>query len=115
MARVAAELAQVAVFTSDNPREEQPEAILDDMLAGLTATQREAALVLPDRRAAIEHAVLAAPAGGVVLIAGKGHEAYQVLGTEKIPFDDVQEVRRALGLRAERVSGGDQAWGASQA
>ena len=115
MARVAAELSEGAVFTSDNPRSEDPSAILDDMLAGLTAAQRTAVVVLPDRRAAIEHAVLNAPPGAVVLVAGKGHETYQIRGTEKLPFDDAAEVGRALEIRAARPSGGGEPWGASQA
>lgn len=105
MARVAVEQADTAVFTSDNPRTEDPLAILDEMLAGLDAAQRARAAVVPDRREAIRRAVLEAPAGGSVLVAGKGHEDYQVVGRAKLPFDDVTEVREALRLRAAR--GGD--------
>jgi UDP-N-acetylmuramoyl-L-alanyl-D-glutamate--2,6-diaminopimelate ligase len=111
MARVAADMAARAVFTSDNPRTEDPRAILDEMLAGLTAEQRARATVEVDRRAAIRRAVLEAPAGGSVLVAGKGHEDYQIVGTQKLPFDDVTEVREALRLRSaprasEQVVGG---------
>lgn len=100
MARVAAELAAQAVFTSDNPRTEDPQAILDEMLTGLSPEQRARALVVLDRREAIRRAVLAAPSGSTVLVAGKGHEDYQIVGAAKLPFDDVTEVREALALRA---------------
>jgi UDP-N-acetylmuramoyl-L-alanyl-D-glutamate--2,6-diaminopimelate ligase len=115
MARVAASLAETAVFTSDNPRSEDPDAILADMLAGLGDEPRSRVVVQPDRRAAIEHAVLSAPPGATVLVAGKGHENYQIQGTEKLPFDDVAEAGRALQMRAERRSDGSGPWGASQA
>ncbi len=102
MARVAAEMAGRAVFTSDNPRTEDPQAILDEMLAGLSPEQRARAVVESDRRAAIRRAVLEAPSGSSVLVAGKGHEDYQLVGALKLPFDDVVEVREALRLRARR-------------
>ena len=115
MARAAAELSDVAIFTSDNPRREDPEGILADMLAGLTPEQQAQIVIQVDRRSAIEHAVLAAAAGSVVLVAGKGHEKYQIQGTEKLPFDDVAEVGRALEMRAARGTERDATWGASQA
>jgi UDP-N-acetylmuramoyl-L-alanyl-D-glutamate--2,6-diaminopimelate ligase len=105
MARVAVEQADRAVLTSDNPRTEDPLAILDEMLAGLDGAQRARAAVVPDRREAIRRAVLEAPAGGSVLVAGKGHEDYQVVGRVKLPFDDVTEVREALRLRAAKDGG----------
>ncbi len=83
----AAELhADRLVLTSDNPRTEEPQAILQDIQAGLKHPER--ALVEVDRRRAIAHAVKAAKAGDAILIAGKGHEDYQILGTQKYPFDD---------------------------
>ena len=115
MARVAVDLSDHVVFTSDNPRTEDPRAILDDMLAGLDAAQRTQVHVEPDRRVAIRHAVQEAPAGGVVLVAGKGHETYQIHGSEKHPFDDAAEAARALRERAERGVEGTETWGASQA
>ncbi|MFM8386116.1 MAG: UDP-N-acetylmuramoyl-L-alanyl-D-glutamate--2,6-diaminopimelate ligase [Planctomycetia bacterium] len=105
MARVACEQADRVVFTSDNPRTEDPQAILAEMLAGLDATQQARALVVPDRREAIRRAVLEAPDGASVLVAGKGHEDYQIVGSTKLPFDDVTEVREALRLRAARAGG----------
>lgn len=99
MARAAAELAETAVLTSDNPRTEDPLDILGDMVAGLDEADRQRVLVEPDRREAIRRAVLEARPGACVVIAGKGHETYQIQGTEKIPFDDAKEVRAALALR----------------
>jgi UDP-N-acetylmuramoyl-L-alanyl-D-glutamate--2,6-diaminopimelate ligase len=96
MARAAAELAERAVLTTDNPRTEDPQAILDDMAAGLLAAQTRTTEVIVDRREAIRHAVETAPAGSCVLVAGKGHETYQILGTERVPFDDAHVVRQAL-------------------
>ncbi|MDA1195664.1 MAG: UDP-N-acetylmuramoyl-L-alanyl-D-glutamate--2,6-diaminopimelate ligase, partial [Planctomycetota bacterium] len=115
MARVAFDLSDRVVFTSDNPRGEEPQAILADMLAGLSAEEREQAHVIVDRAAAIGQAVREAPAGATVLVAGKGHETYQILGTERLPFDDAAVVRSALALRPGRAAGGPAPWGASQA
>ncbi|MDJ0973022.1 MAG: UDP-N-acetylmuramoyl-L-alanyl-D-glutamate--2,6-diaminopimelate ligase [Planctomycetota bacterium] len=107
MARVAAELADHAIFTSDNPRNEDPEAILDDMFEGVAEpTLRERVSRVVDRRTAIRHAVDSAPSGSTLLVAGKGHEAVQVVGTETVPFDDVEEVRDALEARRERRDAG---------
>ncbi|MDF1699956.1 MAG: UDP-N-acetylmuramoyl-L-alanyl-D-glutamate--2,6-diaminopimelate ligase [Planctomycetota bacterium] len=115
MARVAVELAQETIFTSDNPRTEDPLAILADMTSGLSPEERERVTVIPDRAAAIEHAVRMAPPGATVLVAGKGHETYQIIGTEKTPFDDAAALREALAARAEAGFEGPEAWGASQA
>jgi UDP-N-acetylmuramoyl-L-alanyl-D-glutamate--2,6-diaminopimelate ligase len=94
--------------TSDNPRTEDPRAILDAIVpgveeAGLPRLSRERALegergfvVEEDRRAAIALALSAARPGDAVLIAGKGHEGYQIVGEEKRPFDDREEARRGL-------------------
>lgn len=87
MGRVASLKADVAVLTSDNPRDEDPARILDDIEAGL-APGGCGALKIADRRAAIGHAVLSANPGDFVLIAGKGHEKYQKIGGENLPFDD---------------------------
>ena len=102
MARAMAELADEAVFTSDNPRSEDPAAILAEMAAGVPAGSRFA--VVPDRREAIGEIVRRARPGDTVLLAGKGHETYQVLGCRTVPFDDREEARRAL--RAARGRGG---------
>ncbi|MBW4696685.1 MAG: UDP-N-acetylmuramoyl-L-alanyl-D-glutamate--2,6-diaminopimelate ligase [Aphanocapsa lilacina HA4352-LM1] len=97
MGRIAAELSEVPVVTSDNPRTENPEAILDDILAGIPVGVSPTVEV--DRRRAIFQALLEAKAGDCVVIAGKGHEDYQILGTTKIHFDDREQAREALSKR----------------
>ncbi len=96
MARAAAELADELIITSDNPRTERPEAILDEVLAGVPAERRDDTLAVISRRQAIETAIERSEPGDVVLIAGKGHETYQVIGTEKHAFDDRAVAREAL-------------------
>ncbi|MBE9048999.1 UDP-N-acetylmuramoyl-L-alanyl-D-glutamate--2,6-diaminopimelate ligase [Nostocales cyanobacterium LEGE 11386] len=97
MGKIAAELADVAVVTSDNPRTEDPERILQDVLAGIPDTVTP--MVICDRATAIRTAILQAQPGDGVLLAGKGHEDYQILGTEKIHFDDREHARDALQAR----------------
>lgn len=92
MGRIAAELADVVIVTSDNPRSEEPLEIIDEILVGAGSGVE----VEPDRRAAIEHAVGLAEPGDVILVAGKGHEQGQEFRDRKIPFDDREVSRRAL-------------------
>jgi UDP-N-acetylmuramoyl-L-alanyl-D-glutamate--2,6-diaminopimelate ligase len=99
MARVAESLADHVVITSDNPRSERPEDILDEIVAGLSPDGRERADVEPDRRTAIRLAVERARAGDLIVIAGKGHEKVQILGNERVAFDDVQEAAAAIRNR----------------
>src|SRR5262245_1766367 len=86
MGRVATDIADLAVVTSDNPRSEDPQAIIGDILAGVPDDVK--CRVEADRRAAIELALRTARGGDIVVIAGKGHEDYQIVRDEKIPFDD---------------------------
>ena len=96
MGQIVAERADLAVVTSDNPRTEEPRSIIDMILDGVKAARPARHLVEVDRRAAISAAVREAePGKDVVLIAGKGHEDYQILGTQKIHFDDREEAARA--------------------
>jgi UDP-N-acetylmuramoyl-L-alanyl-D-glutamate--2,6-diaminopimelate ligase len=95
MGSIAARLADVLVLTSDNPRNEDPLAILDDVLAGVPKEKFAATTVLADRREAILHAIRQVQTGDIVLVAGKGHENYQILGAERVHFDDVEEVQSA--------------------
>ena len=112
MGAVAARLSDVVVLTSDNPRSEDPERIIDEIKRGIvppsdTGAPKRAGthlLVHQDRRIAIEQAIRASRAGDVVLIAGKGHEKYQVIGDRTLPFDDVEVARVALSQR--RVASG---------
>jgi UDP-N-acetylmuramoyl-L-alanyl-D-glutamate--2,6-diaminopimelate ligase len=98
MGRVAEALADKLYITDDNPRREDPEAIVAAIVTGLGAPQR--AIVQHDRAAAIRMALAAAQPGDVVLIAGKGHEDYQLVGTERRSFSDLVQVRAALGARS---------------
>ena len=103
MGEVAARLADVALLTSDNPRSEDPEAIIAEVLAGVPADARAQVEADPDRRASIHRAVAMAAPGDVVLVAGKGHEQGQEFADgRKEPFDDVAVAREALraGARA---------------
>ncbi|MGK7888546.1 MAG: UDP-N-acetylmuramoyl-L-alanyl-D-glutamate--2,6-diaminopimelate ligase [Leptolyngbyaceae cyanobacterium] len=97
MGEIAARLSDWAIVTSDNPRTENPEQILADIVAGIPDTVQP--LVEGDRATAIRTAILEAEPGDTVLIAGKGHEDYQILGTEKIHFDDREQARTALAQR----------------
>lgn len=94
MGRIAAEWADIPVLTSDNPRTEDPEAILDDVEGGMVGTDH---LRIADRREAISAAVSAAAAADTVVLAGKGHETYQIIGTERLAFDEVAIVRELVG------------------
>ncbi len=94
MGKIAAELADLVVVTSDNPRTEDPALILKDVATGIERTT--GVEVIADRATAIAHAISIARSGDGVLIAGKGHEDYQILGTEKIHFDDREQARIAL-------------------
>jgi len=96
MARVAQDMADCVVITSDNPRSEDPLAIIDEITSGLNESDRARCLVEPDRRKAIRLAIEKAMPGDMVLIAGKGHENYQVIGHERVHFDDVEEAEGAI-------------------
>ena len=92
MAAIAVANATIAIFTSDNPRTEDPVAILHEMTDGLPSEARY--LTITDRSEAIRTAVMLANGGDIVLVAGKGHETYQIIGTEKHHFDDREEIRK---------------------
>ena len=94
MGCIACALADVAYVTSDNPRHEDPASIMDEVAAGCSGNYS----LVVDRAQAIRAAIELAAEGDCVLIAGKGHEDYQVVGTEKRPFSDVDEARAALGV-----------------
>ena len=98
MAAEAARQSDILILTSDNPRHEEPEAILDDMEQGLKPEVMKKVLRITDRRQAIRTAVTMARPGDVILIAGKGHEDYQIIGDVKHHFDDREEVRKAFGI-----------------
>jgi UDP-N-acetylmuramyl-tripeptide synthetase len=112
MAEAVARFSDLAVATSDNPRSEDPRAILADVERGLAKLERvepaalgaasRAYVVSVDRRAAIGLAIAVARSEDTVVIAGKGHEDYQIIGRERLPFSDGAEARRALAQRAAR-------------
>jgi len=99
MGQIAAATADHMIATSDNPRTERPADIVAQMLAGVAPEHRSCVLEIVDRAAAIAHAVTTARADDLVLIAGKGHEDYQILGTTKIHFDDREHAAQALASR----------------
>jgi UDP-N-acetylmuramoyl-L-alanyl-D-glutamate--2,6-diaminopimelate ligase len=103
MGAVAGRLSDLIVITSDNPRSEDPARIIEEIQRGITPdTRKDAAqsvLAIVDRRAAIGKAVELARPGDLVLVAGKGHEKYQVVGERTLPFDDVEVAREALARR----------------
>lgn len=96
MARTAQKLADAVYVTSDNPRTEHPAAIIDQIVAGFVPGSDAEIVVEPDRRPAIERILADAEPGDVVLLAGKGHENYQIIGTEKRHFDDAEEANAFL-------------------
>jgi UDP-N-acetylmuramoyl-L-alanyl-D-glutamate--2,6-diaminopimelate ligase len=113
MGEIAARLADVAIVTSDNPRSEDPDAIIAEIMDGAVpagaaggAMGGSSVAALPDRRAAIEHAIAAARSGDVVIVAGKGHEHGQEFAEgRKVPFDDVAVAREALRARRAQAAG----------
>jgi UDP-N-acetylmuramoyl-L-alanyl-D-glutamate--2,6-diaminopimelate ligase len=105
MGAAAARLADVAIFTSDNPRSEDPLGILDEMLHGVLGVphgERARLVIEPDRAAAIDLAVAMAGKGDVVLVAGKGHETGQYVGETVLPFDDAEVTAAALARHADQ-------------
>jgi UDP-N-acetylmuramoyl-L-alanyl-D-glutamate--2,6-diaminopimelate ligase len=101
MAAVACNLSTQVIFTTDNPRSENPDAIIEDMIRGLDPIQKKKVLVITDRRQAIKTACKLAKAKDIVLIAGKGHEKYQEINGEKFPFDDLEELKLSLNINQQ--------------
>lgn len=95
MGAIAAELSDRVVVTNDNPRTESPQKIIQDILQGIPGENRVKVTPLPDRTQAIHYAVKIANANDIILIAGKGHEMYQIIGNEKIHFSDTEELQRS--------------------
>ena len=98
MAKSAYQLSTQLILTSDNPRDEEPHAILQDMAAGLTNEELRHTLIIEDRESAIKTACALAREGDVILVAGKGHEDYQIIKGVKYHFDDHEVVRRAAAI-----------------
>ena len=98
MAQTACDLSDKVILTSDNPRSEDPEDILNEMQAGLNSAAKRKALVIPDRKEAIQTAVRMANKEDIILVAGKGHEKYQDIKGIKYPFDDKEVLRELFAL-----------------
>ena len=98
MARIGASMSNQLILTSDNPRTENPDSILKDMVAGLEEEDKIEALVIADRRQAIKLACKLAQSGDIILVAGKGHEKYQEINGVKTPFDDKEILREELKI-----------------
>jgi UDP-N-acetylmuramoyl-L-alanyl-D-glutamate--2,6-diaminopimelate ligase len=96
MGKIAGELADLVIATSDNPRSEDPLAILAAIEEGLKASGNPGYRLVPDRREAIREAIHAAGPGWAVVVAGKGHEREQTIGNQKLPFSDLEEITKAL-------------------
>ena len=96
MGKTAAESADLYYVTSDNPRSEDPMAIIEDILAGMDERQRKQAIIVPDRKMAIKRAIIESGENDIVVIAGKGHEDYQIIGDKVIDFDDFVEATQVV-------------------
>ncbi len=99
MGRIAAERSDLVILTTDNPRTEDPERIIDDIMAGIPGGGAGKVIRILDREEAIHAAVALLLPGDTLLLAGKGHETYQIMGKEKIPFDEPTIVHAAVGRR----------------
>ena len=98
MAAVACNLSNQVILTSDNPRSENPDAIIEDMMQELDPVQKKKVLVIIDRKQAIKTACRLAKTNDIILVAGKGHEKYQEINGEKFPFDDLEELKQSLNI-----------------
>ena len=105
MGRIASRLADLVILTSDNARGEDPDAILEQILSGVDKEKPYA--VIKERRHAIAWAIEHARAGDILLLAGKGHEEYEIRGKSRLPFSERQIVARCLAARGERKDRAD--------
>ncbi|HSP34130.1 MAG TPA: UDP-N-acetylmuramoyl-L-alanyl-D-glutamate--2,6-diaminopimelate ligase, partial [Thermoanaerobaculia bacterium] len=103
MAEIAGRLSDYTILTSDNPRSEDPDAILDESEKGIKGVPKNIYARIADRRESIARTIGSASANDVIVIAGKGHETYQVVGDQVIHFDDKEEAELALKKRSEKV------------
>ncbi|MCF0164361.1 MAG: UDP-N-acetylmuramoyl-L-alanyl-D-glutamate--2,6-diaminopimelate ligase, partial [Bacteroidales bacterium] len=96
MAAIAAKYADKVIITSDNPRKEDPQSIIDEIKVGIPVSAAKKTVSITDRKEAIRSALMFAPAGAIILVAGKGHEDYQIIGETKYHFDDKEVISEAL-------------------
>jgi len=103
MGKIAAEYSDFSIITSDNPRSEDPLAIIEDIVTGVKKVPNSRYTVIADRRVAIGQAINMAQAEDMVIIAGKGHETYQLLKDEVLPFDDREVAKEFIKERLQSV------------
>jgi UDP-N-acetylmuramoyl-L-alanyl-D-glutamate--2,6-diaminopimelate ligase len=100
MGRIASELADIVLLTSDNPRSENPAKIIDEILVGISSELHDKVSIIPNRKEAIQKAYIFSHSSDILLIAGKGHEDYQIIGSEKTHFDDKEELINFISKKA---------------
>ena len=98
MAQVACELSNRVILTADNPRSEDPEAIIDEMKLGVSPADFKKVLAITNRKEAIKTATALSETGDIILVAGKGHENYQEIKGERFPFDDMEILTESFKL-----------------
>jgi len=98
MASIACDYSDTVIFTSDNPRDEDPEDIIKDMREGITVAKKKKTIILSNREEAIKTACLLAQENDIILVAGKGHEKYQEIKGVKYAFDDKEVLYRLLNM-----------------
>ena len=103
MAKIASKKSNKVIITSDNPRNENPEVIIKDMMKGIDASKTYKVINIINRKEAIKTACAIATDGDIILIVGKGHEKYQEINGERFPFDDLQVVKKILGMEAVKT------------
>ena len=101
MGEIATRLSDFTIITSDNPRSEEPLEIIKEIEAGIDKGSRDVYTVMPDRHEAIKVAVDMAAGRDIILVAGKGHEDYQIVGDKKFHFDDTEEIKKAMKQNAQ--------------
>ncbi len=97
MGKAAGELADIVILTSDNPRSEDPQQIIREVQAGIAQSGNTNCFIFADRKEAIHQALKIAKAGDVLVLAGKGHENYQIIGSDKMHFDEREILGEAFG------------------
>ena len=98
MGNISSELSDISIFTSDNPRDEDPNQIIEDMIKGVDIKKRNKVEVVSDRKEAIEDAVSLSKPNDILLVLGKGHENYQIIGNSKVEFSDSKVLKKFLKI-----------------
>jgi UDP-N-acetylmuramoyl-L-alanyl-D-glutamate--2,6-diaminopimelate ligase len=98
MGNISSELSDISIFTSDNPRDEDPNQIIEDMIKGVDIKKRNKVKVISDRKEAIKDAVSLSKPNDILLVLGKGHENYQIIGNSKVEFSDSKVLKNFLKI-----------------